>query len=64
MGVLHKLVFILGKLDPGSQWKDRQIDRARMIADPIARNNAIDDIEGAFARNELDYGRETLPTSE
>ena len=58
MGVLHKLVFILGKLDPGNaQWKDRQIDRARMIADPIARNNAIDDIEGTFARNELDYGR-------
>ena len=58
MGVLHKLVFILGKLDPGNaQWKDRQIDRARMIADPIARNNAINDIEGAFARNELDYGR-------
>ena len=58
MGVLHKLVFILDKLDPGnSQWKDRQIDRARMIADPIARNNAIDDIEAAFARNELDYGR-------
>ena len=27
MGGLHKLVFILGKLDPGNvQWKDRQID--------------------------------------
>ena len=58
MGVLHKLVFILGKLDPGNvQWKDRQIDRASTIADPIARDNAINDIEAAFERNELDYGR-------
>ena len=58
MGVLHRLVFILGKLDPGNvQWKDRQIDRASTIPDPIARDNAIDDIEAAFERNELDYGR-------
>ena len=58
MGVLHKLVFILGKLDPGNvQWKDRQIDRASTIPDPIARDSAINDIEAAFARNELDYGR-------
>ena len=58
MGVLHRLVFILGKLDPGNvQWKNRQIDRASTIPDPIARDNAIDDIEAAFERNELDYGR-------
>ena len=58
MGVLHKLVFILGKLDPGNvQWKDRQIDRASTIPDPISRDSAINDIEAAFARNELDYGR-------
>ena len=58
MGGLHKLVFILAKLDPGNvQWKDRQIDRASTIADPIARDNAIDDIEAAFERNELNYGR-------
>ena len=58
MGVLHKLVFILRKLDPGNaQWKDRQIDRASTIPDPIARDNAINDIEAAFERNELDYGR-------
>ena len=58
MGMLHRLVFILGKLDPGNvQWKDRQIDRASTIPDPIARDNAIDDIEAAFERNELDYGR-------
>ena len=58
MGVLHKLVFTLGKLDPGNaQWKDRQIDRASTISDPVARDNAIDDIEAAFERNELNYGR-------
>ena len=58
MGGLHKLVFILDKLDPGNvQWKDRQIDRASTIPDPIARDNAIDDIEAAFERNELNYGR-------
>ena len=58
MGVLHKLVFILDKLDPNNaRWKDLQIDRASTISDPIARNNAIDDIEDAFARNALDYGR-------
>ena len=58
MGGLHKLVFILDKLDPGNvQWKDQQIDRASTIPDPIARDNAIDDIEAAFERNELNYGR-------
>ena len=58
MGVLHKLVFILEKLDPGNaQWKDRQIGRASTIPDPVARDNAINDIEAAFERNELDYGR-------
>ena len=58
MGVLHKLVFILGKLDTGNvRWKDRQIDRASTIPDPVTRDNAINDIEAAFERNELDYGR-------
>ena len=59
MGILHKLVFILAKLDPGNEgWKDRQIDKANTIPDPVARgDNAIDDIETAFERNELNYGR-------
>ena len=58
MGVLHKLVFILGKLDPGNaQWKERQIEKASEIPDPTARDNAIEDIEAAFERNEFDYGR-------
>ena len=58
MGILHKLVFILAKLDPGNvRWKDRQIEKASEIPDPIARDDAIDDIEAAFERNELNYGR-------
>ena len=58
MGILRKLVFILGKLDPGNvRWKDRQIEKAGEIPDPIARDNAIDDIQATFERNEFDYGR-------
>ena len=72
MGVLHRLVFILGKLDPrNEQWKQRQIDRventieiAGQIDDSAFRENTIRDLEGeiesineAFERNELDYGR-------
>ena len=58
MGVLHKLVLILSKLDRGNKrWQDRQIDKASEIPDPTARDSVIEDIEAAFERNELDYGR-------
>jgi adenine-specific DNA-methyltransferase len=72
MGVLHKLVFILAKLDPQNErWKQRQIDRvkglireAEEIEDNTFRENTIRDlqaqigsIEEAFRNNELDYGR-------
>ena len=72
MGILHKLVFILGKLDPGNdQWRQRQITRvedlikmAEEIDDSTIRRNTIrdlkreiDNINEAFERNELDYGR-------
>ena len=72
MGVLHKLVFILGKLDPrNDQWRQRQIARventikmAEEIDDSTFRENTLHDLEGeidsineAFERNELDYGR-------
>ncbi len=72
MGILHKLVFILGKLDPrNDQWRQRQIDRvetlierADEIDDSTVRRNTvrdlereIDNINEAFTRNELDYGR-------
>lgn len=72
MGILHKLVFILGKLDPRNErWKERQIAPIRQaiadtanIPDSKLRRQVteeleqkIEETEAAFARNELDYGR-------
>jgi hypothetical protein len=58
MGLLHKLVFILGKLDPhNEQWKRKQIAKASEIPDATVREKTLADIEQAFAANELDYGR-------
>jgi adenine-specific DNA-methyltransferase len=72
MGILHKLVFILGKLDPRNEkWKERQIARVRdtmataeKIDDATARERAVSELEQqitgineAFDHNELDYGR-------
>lgn len=73
MGMLLKLVHVLGKLDPrNEEWKQRQVDRVnRLIADADETIQADDikqaivagmtqqraDIEEAFLRNELDYGR-------
>ena len=72
MGILHKLVFLLGKLDPrNAQWRQRQIDRVQVaiaasekIDDSTFRESAIAELEReiesineAFERNELDYGR-------
>jgi hypothetical protein len=72
MGILHKLVFILGKLDPcNEQWEQRQIQRVRdaiataeKIEDAAIREGTVKEleqqiisIEASFRRNELDYGR-------
>lgn len=64
MGVLHKLVFILEKLDPKNlRWKARQIQKASEIRDAGDRErdpgdkDVIADIEQAFNENELGYGR-------
>ena len=58
MGVLHKLVFILGKLDSGNRlWRKRQLDAVEAIPDSTARDAAITAIEEAFDKNEDDYGR-------
>ena len=73
MGMLLKLVHVLAKLDPGNQeWKQRQIDRVNRLindaedtieADELKRSVVSDiekqrtDVEEAFLRNELDYGR-------
>ena len=53
MGILHKLVFILAKLDPrNDQWRQRQIakvdnliDMAEEIDDSTVRRNTIRDLE-------------------
>ena len=72
MGVLQKLVFVLERIDPrNEEWKQRQIDKVRStiqtaekIEDSTVRDNTIRDLEreieninDAFARNELGYGR-------
>lgn len=58
MGILHKLVHILHKLDPKNElWKQRQIEKASAIDDITSREAAIETIEEAFENNELDYGR-------
>lgn len=58
MGMLHKLVYIIHKLDPdNARWKQLQIDAAAMIPDLSARDAAIAAIERDFEDNEDDYGR-------
>ncbi len=51
MGVLHKLVTILGKLDPDNErWKQTQL--AKLDSAPMR-----EELERAFADNNDDYGR-------
>ena len=58
MGILHKLVFILSKLDPhNNKWKQKQLDKVESIPDQEARAKAEEAIEKEFENNELDYGR-------
>lgn len=58
MGMLHKLVYIIHKLDPdNARWEQLQIDAAAKIPDSSAREAAIAAIARDFAENEDDYGR-------
>ncbi len=71
MGILHKLVFILHKLDSKNElWKNKQIQKVEKqiegidIDIPNIRENIINDIEKSkkdieelFENNELDYAR-------
>ncbi|MEK6725693.1 MAG: Eco57I restriction-modification methylase domain-containing protein [Deltaproteobacteria bacterium] len=58
MGMLHKLVYILRKLDPDNQkWKQKQIDKVSELTDATVREKLLEDIEESFQDNELDYGR-------
>lgn len=58
MGILHKLVYVIHKLDPdNAKWKQLQIDAAAKIPDFSARDAAIAAIERDFDDNPGDYGR-------
>jgi len=72
MGILHKLEFILGKLDKNNQlWRDRQLQKvdatitaAEQIEDGTIRESTLSDLEDqkvdiqeAFDNNALGYGR-------
>ncbi len=58
MGILHKLVFVLSKLDPKNElWRDRQIAKLKIIDDSALREKFTANINAAFENNELDYGR-------
>lgn len=58
MGVLHKLVYLLGRLDPGNaRWRARQIEKAAEIPDATAAEAAIASIEQVFGLNYNNYGR-------
>jgi type I restriction-modification system DNA methylase subunit len=58
MGMLHKMVHILYKLDPDNRkWKQRQIDKVMEIPGVSVRDELLEDIEESFKSNELDYGR-------
>lgn len=65
MGMLHKLVYLLARLDPdNSQWRAlqrqkavRETEEAYTIGDRAERKARLDDIEEAFTNNTSDYGR-------
>ena len=65
MGLLHKLVFVLGKLDPdNARWRERQrqravqeTDAAFKLGDKEERQRRLEDINEVFEQNKSDYGR-------
>ncbi len=59
MGILNRLVFLLGKLDPNNTaWKDTQISGIDLgVIDPILKQQLIDQVEERFATKNSDYGR-------
>jgi adenine-specific DNA-methyltransferase len=65
MGILHKLVYVLGKLDPNNEkWRERQrhkaiseTEEAYRLGDQAERQKRLLDIDDAFENNASDYGR-------
>ena len=57
MGMLHKLVFVLGKLDPtNTRWRQLQVERANALDDVNEREEELADINQVFS-NPPDYAR-------
>ncbi len=65
MGILHKFVFILNKLDPNNiKWKEAQrakaineTDKAYQMGDKKERHYRLSEIEETFNKTTSDYGR-------
>jgi len=59
MGILNKLVFILGKLDPDNTlWKNAQIKAIETgVTDPLLKKQLTDQVDDRFTNKNLDYGR-------
>ena len=65
MGILHKLVYILSKLDPdNSKWRElqkqkaiKETEEAYRIGDKEERTKRLLDINEVFENNASDYGR-------
>ena len=60
MGILQRLVQLLGIVDSeNKQWKQRQIDIVSQLDDPESREQALEDIENIFSRENRfnDFGR-------
>ena len=58
MGILHKLVHMLRRLDPGNhRWRQQQLATIELMTDSVAQDAARTRVEELFARNEDDYGR-------
>ncbi|MBI4378381.1 MAG: hypothetical protein HY578_04705, partial [Nitrospinae bacterium] len=65
MGMLHKLVYTLGKLDPdNSKWRElqkqkaiKETEEAYKIGDKEEREKRLLDISEVFENNASDYGR-------
>ncbi len=59
MGILHKLVLVLSKLDPHNEkWKHKQISAIeKNVTDVTLKKELIEKVEQNFQKNELNYGR-------
>lgn len=58
MGVLHKLVYLLSKLDPkNEEWEKIQLTKVQELADVDERRRKLAEIANNFAENNDDYGR-------